>query len=213
MRDEARHPLEARGFRTTLLTDADRVTLTRAIGEFGRALREAGPEATGLFYYAGHGVQSFGTNYLLPVDARLSDAADLALARVMPAGHSLSVIEAAHRARLGALSSHPAVARARVLGAILAFDIETDEYAFDTVLEEPPKYSDALDKAVEIEGKITKFYNDVTRQSGTLMADVPRAFAAVAKKREGRRPTLELMAKAARPSQRGFKSPRSFCMP
>ena len=83
-----------------------------------------------------------------------------------------------------------------------AFDIETDEYALGTVLEEPPMYSEALDKAFEIEGKITKFYNDVTRQSGTLMADVPRAFAAVAKKREGRRPTLELMAKAARPSQR-----------
>jgi hypothetical protein len=74
--------LETRGFQTTLLTDADRATLTRAIGEFGRALREAGSEATGLFYYAGHGVQSFGTNYLLPVDARLTDAADLALVAV-----------------------------------------------------------------------------------------------------------------------------------
>jgi hypothetical protein len=74
--------LETRGFQTTLLTDADRATLTRAVGEFGRALREAGSEATGLFYYAGHGVQSFGTNYLLPVDARLTDAADLALVAV-----------------------------------------------------------------------------------------------------------------------------------
>jgi hypothetical protein len=74
--------LETRGFRTTLLIDADRATFTRAIGDFGRALREAGPEATGLFYYAGHGVQSFGTNYLLPVDARLTDAADLPLVAV-----------------------------------------------------------------------------------------------------------------------------------
>lgn len=82
-----------------------------------------------------------------------------------------------------------------------AFDVETDEYAFDASLEDLPKYSDALAKAVEIEGKIIKFYTDATRQSGTLMADVPRAFAAVAKKRDGRRPTLELMAKAARPSQ------------
>jgi hypothetical protein len=74
--------LEMRGFRTTLLIDADQATFSRAIGDFGRALREAGPEATGLFYYAGHGVQSFGTNYLLPVDARLTDAADLALVAV-----------------------------------------------------------------------------------------------------------------------------------
>jgi hypothetical protein len=56
--------------------------MTRAMGDFGRALREAGPEATGLFFYAGHGVQSFGTNYLLPVDARLTDAADLPLVAV-----------------------------------------------------------------------------------------------------------------------------------
>ncbi len=74
--------LEGRGFATTLLTDADRETMTRAMGDFGRALREAGPEATGLFFYAGHGVQSFGTNYLLPVDARLTDAADLPLVAV-----------------------------------------------------------------------------------------------------------------------------------
>jgi hypothetical protein len=76
--------LEARGFETTLLTNADRATMTRAMGDFGRALREAGPEATGLFYYAGHGVQSFGTNYLLPVDARLTDAADLPWSRSRP---------------------------------------------------------------------------------------------------------------------------------
>jgi hypothetical protein len=74
--------LETRGFRTTLLIDADQATFTRAIGDFGRALREAGPEATGLFYYAGHGVQSFGSNYLLPVDTRLTDAADLPLVAV-----------------------------------------------------------------------------------------------------------------------------------
>ncbi|WP_425093581.1 caspase family protein [Tropicimonas sp. S265A] len=65
------------GFEVTLLTDADQVTLTRGVAEFGRALRSAGPDATGLFYFAGHGVQSFGRNYLLPVDTDLSDPADL----------------------------------------------------------------------------------------------------------------------------------------
>ncbi len=70
------------GFTVTLLTDTDWQTMSRGITQFGRDLRDAGTEATGLFYYAGHGVQSFGTNYLLPVDADLVDAADLSLAGV-----------------------------------------------------------------------------------------------------------------------------------
>ena len=74
--------LEDKGFAVTILTDADQVTLNRGIAQFGRDLREAGEEATGLFYYAGHAVQSFGDNYLLPVDTALTDAADLSLVAV-----------------------------------------------------------------------------------------------------------------------------------
>jgi len=70
------------GFDVTLLTDTDQVTMVRGIAQFGRELRDGGEDTTGLFYYAGHGVQSFGTNFLLPVDARLTDAADLSLVGV-----------------------------------------------------------------------------------------------------------------------------------
>ncbi|WP_420333921.1 caspase family protein [Roseibium sp.] len=74
--------LEAVGFDVMLVTDASRDELTRAIADFGRKLRDADDNATGLFYYAGHGVQSFGANFLLPVDVNLSDAADLSLVAV-----------------------------------------------------------------------------------------------------------------------------------
>jgi hypothetical protein len=70
------------GFDVTLLLDADQAALNRGIAQFGRALRDAGRDATGLFYYAGHGVQSFGTNYLVPIDASLKNAADLDLVAV-----------------------------------------------------------------------------------------------------------------------------------
>ncbi|MCX2721390.1 caspase family protein [Roseibium salinum] len=70
------------GFDVTLITEATQDELIQAISAFGRKLREAGEDATGLFYYAGHGVQSFGTNYLLPVDIALQDAADLSLVGV-----------------------------------------------------------------------------------------------------------------------------------
>lgn len=69
--------LEQLDFDVTLLVDADFATFQQGIAAFGRQLREAGPTATGLFYYAGHGVQSFGENYLLPVDVALNDPADL----------------------------------------------------------------------------------------------------------------------------------------
>ena len=67
------------GFEVSLLLDAGQTEMMRGIAQFGRALRDAGSDATGLFYYAGHGVQSFGSNYLLPVDIALADAADLDL--------------------------------------------------------------------------------------------------------------------------------------
>jgi len=74
--------LDAAGFDVSVVTDASQIDLNRAISQFGRDLRSAGKDATGLFYYAGHGVQSFGTNYLVPVDASLTDAADLSLVGV-----------------------------------------------------------------------------------------------------------------------------------
>ena len=70
------------GFAVTLIRDGSKAEMSKAVGDFGQALRAAGPEATGLFYYAGHGVQSFQRNYLLPVDAQLSNAADLDLVAV-----------------------------------------------------------------------------------------------------------------------------------
>lgn len=76
-----RDALEAVGFEVMTLIDADRRTFERAISDFGKALR-ADPEAVGLFYYAGHGVQSFGANFLIPVDAEVSDQADLDLVAI-----------------------------------------------------------------------------------------------------------------------------------
>lgn len=87
--------LQELGFEVTYLSDVSQMDLKRGIAAFGRALRQAGPQATGLFYYAGHGVQSFGTNYLLPVDTELTDAADLPLVAV----EAETVLRQMHSAR------------------------------------------------------------------------------------------------------------------
>lgn len=74
-----------------------------------------------------------------------------------------------------------------------AFDIEPDEYVLETALAEKARYLDALHKAIEIEEKVIKFYSDAAEQSRSLMADVPQAFVAVAKKRGSRLSDLRLL--------------------
>jgi len=71
-----------------------------------------------------------------------------------------------------------------------AFAINPDEYSFETELAGNTSYYDALYTALEIEEKMIKFYSDAAEQSKLLMADVPRVFALIAKKRQGRKPQL-----------------------
>ena len=65
------------GFAVTTLTDADQAQMRRAILAFGRSLRAA--DSVGLFYYAGHGVQVDGENYLVPIGADITDATEVPL--------------------------------------------------------------------------------------------------------------------------------------
>ncbi len=58
--------LEAQGFTVTLLEDPGRRAMTRALSDLAARL-SPGDEA--LFYFAGHGVEIAGRNYLLPADA------------------------------------------------------------------------------------------------------------------------------------------------
>ena len=71
-----------------------------------------------------------------------------------------------------------------------AFNMNPDEYMLKTELAEEASFSEVLDKAVEIEEKMIKFYSDAAEQSKSLMADIPRAFTLVARKREGRESKL-----------------------
>lgn len=70
------------GFQVTEIIDGEQAAMKSAIAEFGRKLRAAGPDTVGLFYYAGHAVQSMGSNYLIPIGSTIRDAADLDLVGV-----------------------------------------------------------------------------------------------------------------------------------
>ena len=62
------------GFETIVGIDLDQAKMQDTTIEFARAAREAD---VALFYYSGHAMQFGGVNYLMPVDAKLSDEADL----------------------------------------------------------------------------------------------------------------------------------------
>jgi len=70
------------GFDVVEHLNADQITMKRAIQNFGDRLDEAGKDATGLFYYAGHGVQVGGENYLIPVDAAIKRESDVTIEAV-----------------------------------------------------------------------------------------------------------------------------------
>jgi len=74
--------LKGLGFEVIPRTDADQTTMKRAIQEFGARLEKAGPAAVGLFYYAGHGVQLNGKNYLIPTTAQIAREGDVEIEAV-----------------------------------------------------------------------------------------------------------------------------------
>jgi hypothetical protein len=61
------------GFKVTVKSDVDTRGMRQAIRDFGLELRRA---QVGLFYFAGHGVQVKGNNYLVPVGADIETEAD-----------------------------------------------------------------------------------------------------------------------------------------
>ncbi len=89
--------LRAVGFDVEVLKNADQRSMRRAISRLGERLSAAGAGSTGLFFFAGHGIQSRGTNYLIPVNAEIEREADLEIEGV-PADAVLAQMEEARSA-------------------------------------------------------------------------------------------------------------------
>ena len=66
--------LRAIGFDVIETRDATREAMAGAVRDFSERI---GTADVALFFYAGHGLQMNGENYLLPVDARIESAADV----------------------------------------------------------------------------------------------------------------------------------------
>jgi uncharacterized caspase-like protein len=85
------------GFSTvTIENDLSRERLFAALASFARAAEKAD---WALIYFAGHGLELNGVNYLVPVDARLESDRDVQF-EALPLDQLLLATEGAHRLRI-----------------------------------------------------------------------------------------------------------------
>ena len=112
--------LRLAGFTVISRENATKVQMEQAVGEFGRLLA---PGSVALFYFAGHGMQVGGRNFLVPVDAKVATEqavrletldVDLVLDQVAAAGTDVNLVI------LDACRHNPFERRFRAVGGGLA---------------------------------------------------------------------------------------------
>jgi WD40 repeat protein len=84
--------LENIGFEVISVENASQRQMKQAIDEFGRKIKNGG---IGMFYYAGHGMQVNGRNYLIPVKANIQSEQDVEYESV-DVGRVLAKMESAN---------------------------------------------------------------------------------------------------------------------
>ncbi len=155
--------LKSVGFDVTKLIDIDQKGMRRAVVEFGRKLRNS--DSVGLFYYAGHGVQVDGANFLVPVGSDIRDEQEVAvegvnleeILKTMERASSrmnIVVLDACRNnpfegmARSGSRGLAPVSAPA---GTFIAFATAPGQVALDGTGDNSP-YSAALAQAIPSTG-------------------------------------------------------------
>jgi len=71
--------LKSAAFDVTEALDLGQSDMRRAIRDFAGKIAAKGADTIALVFYAGHGVQVDGENFLVPVDARIQREADIAI--------------------------------------------------------------------------------------------------------------------------------------
>ena len=153
--------LKSLGFDVILKTDAGQREMTRSFSEFGRKLV---PGTVSLFYYAGHGMQVRGKNFLIPVDADIHNEAsvsseavdvDQLLNQLGPARLSMVILDACRNnpfeSRFRAIVSGGLAQIDAPTGTLLAYATAPGKVASDGTGANG-LYTEALLKALEMPG-------------------------------------------------------------
>jgi hypothetical protein len=92
--------LIAAGFDVVSRPDLSQSEMRRALRDFAADVALKGPDTVALVYFAGHGLQIEGENYLVPVDARIERESDVAIEAVRLADVMSALASAPSRTRI-----------------------------------------------------------------------------------------------------------------
>ena len=86
--------LSSAGFQVMQAPNLTQSEMRRTVGNFARMVADKGPDTVALVFYAGHGVQVDGENFLIPIDAQIEREADVPLQamRLVDVMNALSAI-------------------------------------------------------------------------------------------------------------------------
>jgi hypothetical protein len=176
--------LESVGFTVVLATDQTQSQMKSAIARFADDTAKAGNGTIAIVYYAGHGVQIDGTNYLVPVDASANSATDIVIGAVS-ASDLLRTLELA-RAKvnvvvLDACRDNPFKGTTRGLsrglarvdapaGSIVAYSTAPGQVAQDGSTANSP-YAEALAKHIATPGLVLEEIFRKVRIDVSLLTD------------------------------------------
>ena len=166
------------GFSVTTVIDADQTKMKQVIRAFSQRVRDAGPDAVAAFYYAGHGVQVDGKNYLIPVGATIEAKPDLEYETIEAqwvldmigasgAGLSIIILDACRDNPFRSFTRSNSRGLARMdapRGALLSYSTAPGDVAADGTGRNSP-FTEALAKAIRTPGlKIEETFKQVRRQ-------------------------------------------------
>ena len=169
------------GFEVTEAFDRDLAGLSKDVDAFAQSIKRRGRETVSAVFYAGHGLEDDGVNYIVPVNADIRKRADiksqamgvrLIADRIAAAGSQLNIliIDACRdnpfpeSATLPPPASIGLTPMAAVYGVFIASSTASGKAAFDGEDDHSP-YSRALAEALLAQGeKLEDVFKSVRRQ-------------------------------------------------
>jgi uncharacterized caspase-like protein len=161
--------------------DLDRVSTWRKVEDFARRIKVRGPDAVGLVFYAGHGLEDDGENYVVPVDADIRSRSEIKLQALSvrtiaeqlgKAGNQINILV------LDACRNNPFRGRSfrggalrgltpmgAVYGVFIASSTAAGDVALDGTGDKNSPYTHALSEAIMTPGaKLEDVFKSVRRR-------------------------------------------------